>query len=217
VPAAAQTTLTLAEAIARARSQNPDAGSAAAAEREAAERVTQARAGYLPRVDVAESWQRGNQPVFVFSSLLAQRRFTSADFALGALNDPDALDNFRSAVTVEQSLFDGATRANVAAAGIGHDMATARRTMVDHDLAAGVAGAYGRVLVATAASQSAAAAAEAARADRELAILVGASGASCRKSKGDLSSWRAFSASLHLFSNLPCRHCRFAFRPQPAG
>ena len=169
VPAAAQTTLTLAEAIARARSQNPDAGSAAAAEREAAERVTQARAGYLPRVDVAESWQRGNQPVFVFSSLLAQRRFTSADFALGALNDPDALDNFRSAVTVEQSLFDGATRANVAAAGIGHDMATARRTMVDHDLAAGVAGAYGRVLVATAASQSAAAAAEAARADRELA------------------------------------------------
>ena len=169
VPAAAQTTLTLAEAIARARSQNPDAGSAAAAEREAAERVTQARAGYLPRVDVAESWQRGNQPVFVFSSLLAQRRFTSADFALGALNDPDALDNFRSAVTVEQSLFDGATRANVAAAGIGHDMATARRTMVDHDLAAGVAGAYGRVLLAAAASQSAAAAAETARADRELA------------------------------------------------
>lgn len=168
-PAAAQTPLTLAEAIARARSQNPDAGSAAAAEREAAERVTQARAGYLPRVDVTESWQRGNQPVFVFSSLLGQRRFTSADFALGALNDPDALDNFRSAVTVEQSLFDGATKTNVAAAGIGHDMATARRTMVDHDLAAGVAAAYGRVLVAAAAGQSAAAAAETARADRELA------------------------------------------------
>src|SRR3989338_192697 len=114
VPAAAQTTLTLAEAIARARSQNPDAGSAAAAEREAAERITQARAGHLPRVDVVESWQRGNQPVFVFGSLLAQRQFTAADFALGALNHPDALDNFRSAVIVEQSLFDGATRANVA-------------------------------------------------------------------------------------------------------
>src|SRR3990172_6133242 len=95
----------------------------AAAEREAAERVTQARAGYLPKVDVAESWQRGNQPVFVFSSLLAQRQFTAADFALSALNQPDALDNFRSAVTIEQSLFDGATRANVAAAGIGHEMA----------------------------------------------------------------------------------------------
>ena len=41
--------------------------------------------------------------------------------------------------------------------------------MVDHDLAASVTAAYGRVLVAAAASQSAAAAAETARADRELA------------------------------------------------
>ena len=168
-PAAAQTSLTLTEAISRARARNPDAGSAAAAEREAAQRVTQARAGYWPRVDLAESWQRGNQPVFVFSSLLAQRQFTSADFALGALNRPDALNNFRSAVTIEQSLFDGATKANVAEAGIGHDMATARRTMVDHDLAASVTSAFGRVLVSAAAQQSAAAAAETALADHEVA------------------------------------------------
>ena len=168
-PAVAQTPLSLTEAIARGRVQNPDAGSTAAAEREAAQRVTQARAGYWPKVDVAESWQRGNQPVFVFSSLLAQRQFTAADFALGALNHPDALDNFRSAVMVEQSLFDGATRANVTAAGIGYDMATTSRTMVDRDLAASVTNGYGRVLVAAAASQSAAAAGDTARADRELA------------------------------------------------
>ena len=168
-PAVAQTPLTLTEAIARARAHNPDAGASAAAEREAAQRLTQARAGYLPKVDVAESWQRGNQPVFVFSSLLAQRQFTAADFALNALNHPDAVDNFRSAVMIEQSLFDGATRASVAAAGIGRDMAATARTMVDHDLAASVTSAYGRVLVATAASQSAAAAAETARADRALA------------------------------------------------
>ena len=168
-PAAAQTPLTLTEAIARARARNPDAAGAAAAEREAAQRVTQARAGYLPKVDVIESWQRGNQPVFVFSSLLAQRQFTASNFAIGALNHPDALDNFRSAVMVEQSLFDGTTRANVAAAGIGHEMATTGRLMVDQDLAASVTNAYGRVLVAGAARQAAAAAAETARADRELA------------------------------------------------
>ena len=168
-PAAAQTPLTLTEAIARARAQNPDAGSTAAAERGAAQRVTQARAGYLPKVDVVESWQRGNQPVFVFSSLLAQRQFTAADFALGALNHPDALDNFRSAVTVEQSLFDGSTRANVAAAGIGHDIARVNRMVVDDDLAASVTTAYGRVLVATAARLSAGAAGDTARADRALA------------------------------------------------
>lgn len=169
VPAAAQTTLTLTEAVARARAQNPGAGTAAAAEREAVHRVTQARAAYWPKVDLTESWQRGNQPVFVFSSLLARRQFTAADFAIDALNRPDALGNFRSALMVEQSLFDGAARASVSAAGIGRDMATARRTMVDVDLAASVTSAYGRVLVAAAAGRQADAAAETARADRELA------------------------------------------------
>ena len=168
-PAAAQTPLTLEGAIARARAQNPDAGGTAAAERAAGARVTQARAGYLPRVDVTESWQRGNQPVFVFGSLLAQRRFTAADFALPALNRPDALDNFRAAVTVEQPVFNGATRASVTAAGIGLEMAAAARAAVDRDLAASVTSAYGRVLVAAAAVRSAAAAEETARADRELA------------------------------------------------
>jgi outer membrane protein TolC len=145
-PASAQTRLALTEAIARARAQNPDAGSTAAAEREAAQRVTQARAGYWPKVDVAESWQRGNQPVFVFGSLLAQRQFTAADFALTALNQPDALDNIRSAVTVEQSLFDRTTRASVAAPA--RPRWRPPSPMVDHDLAASVTDAYGRVLVA---------------------------------------------------------------------
>ena len=123
----AQTPLTLTEAIARARAQNPDAGSTAppsARRRSASPRPGPAT---CPGWTSLESWQRGNQPVFVFSSLLAQRQFTAADFALDALNHPDAVDNFRSAVTVEQPLFDGVTRANVAAAGIGHDMATADR------------------------------------------------------------------------------------------
>jgi outer membrane protein TolC len=170
-PAAAQTPspLTLTQAIARARAQNPEAGSAAAAEREAAERLIQARAGYFPKVDFTESWQRGNLPVFVFGSLLAQRQFTAADFALAALNHPDAVNNFRAGLTVEQSLFDGATRANVRAAGIGRDLTAAGRLLVDQRLSQSVTDAYGRVLMATATVRSVAAAVETARADRELA------------------------------------------------
>ena len=167
VPATAQTQLTLTDAIARPRAE-PDAGSSAAAEREAAQRIAQARAGYWPKVDVAESWQRGNQPVFVFSSLLAQRQFTAADFALGALHHPDALDNFRTALTVEQPLFDGVARANIAGARIDYGMAAATRLMVDHDLATSVTDAYGRVLAAAGARRSADAAVDTARADREL-------------------------------------------------
>ena len=167
--ACAQSPLSLSEAIARAKARNPDAGAAAAAEQEAADRVTQVRAGYFPKVDVAESWQRGNHPVFVFSSLLAQRQFTAADFALDALNHPVVTDNFRAAFSVEQSLFDRTTSANVRAASIGRDMAATGRQLVDQDLTSAVTDAFGRVLVAVATARSAAAMVETARADREVA------------------------------------------------
>jgi outer membrane protein TolC len=169
LPAVAQSPLSLSEAIARARDHNPDAGAAAAAEREAGERVRQARGGYFPKVDVTESWQRGNQPVFVFSSLLAQRQLGPADFARDALNHPEATDNFRAAVSVEQSLFDRTTLANIRAASIGRDMAATGRQLVDHDLTAAVIDAFGGVLIAAATARAAAATVETARADRELA------------------------------------------------
>jgi outer membrane protein len=169
LPASAQSSLSLAEAIARARARNPDARSAEVAEREAAERVTQVRGGYFPRVDVAESWQRGNHPVFVFSSLLAQRQFAAADFALDALNHPAATDNFRAAFSVEQSLFDRTTATNVRAASIGRDIAATGKRLVGEDLTSAVTDAFGRVLVAAATARSAAATVESARADRELA------------------------------------------------
>ena len=120
-------------------------------------------------MDVTESWQRGNHPVFVFSSLLAQRQFTAADFALDAINHPDATDNFRTAFSVEQPLFDRTTSANVRAASIGRDMAATGRRLVDHELTAAVTDAFGRVLIAVETGRSAAAAVESARADRELA------------------------------------------------
>jgi outer membrane protein TolC len=120
-------------------------------------------------VDVAESWQRGNHPVFVFSSLLAQRQFTAAGFALDALNHPAVTDNFRAAVSVEQSLFDRTTSARVRAAAIQREMAATGKQLVDQDLTSAVTDAFGRVLVAAATARSAAAMVETARADRELA------------------------------------------------
>lgn len=167
--AGAQTRLTLADAVARAKTQNLDMRAAQMAEREALHQQVQARAGYYPRVDLTEAWQRGNQPVFVFSSLLAQRRFTAEDFALNALNRPGPLNNFRAGLTVEQSLFDPAVGPAVRSAGIARESAAATRTLVEQDLAVAATEAYGRVLVAIASKQAAASAVEAARADREVA------------------------------------------------
>ncbi len=168
-PAAGQTSLTLTGAIARARARNLQREASRIAEREATQQVVQARAGYLPRIDVTEGWERGNQPVFVFSSLLAQRRFTADDFALDALNHPDSIDNFRAAVVLEQPLFDPATRPAVKAANAALESATTRTNLIETDLAVAATEAYGQVLVAMAAKEAAAAAIEAAHADRELA------------------------------------------------
>lgn len=144
--AGAQTTLTLEEAMARARAVTPGARSLAAATAEAAARVDQARAGYFPRVDVSESLQRGNQPVYVFSSLLSQRRFAPANFEIGNLNDPAPLTNVRSSVTIEQRVYDPLRGPAVNAAELHRELTTLERTRGAQDLALDAARAFVRVL-----------------------------------------------------------------------
>jgi len=168
-PAIGQTRLTLTEAIARARSNNLDVRAAAGAEREAGARVSEVRGSYLPKVDLVESWQRSDQPVFVFSSLLAQRQFTAANFAIDTLNHPQATNNFRTAVTLDQPIYSPSTAASLRTARLGHAIAGKQRVVLNQTLAVDVADAYGRVLVAMAAKQAAAAAVAAATADREIA------------------------------------------------
>ena len=161
--AAAQDRLTLADAVANARAANPAARAAIAAEAEAGTRVRQAQGAWLPRVDVVESVQRGNQPVYVFGSLLSQRRFTADHFSADALNHPAALTNHRAAVTIEQRLFSSEIQAGVRSAHIGRELATVSRDATDRDLAVAATVAYGRALGAMAAlraSQAAVAAAE---------------------------------------------------------
>lgn len=169
VAASAQNALSLPDAIARARTRTYDARALAAVEAEARHRMTQARAGYLPRVDVTETWQRGDQPVFVFSSLLAQRVFTSENFAVDALNSPPAISNFRVGVTAEQALFDPGLRARTRGADLGAQMASAARDQLAADLGVTVTEAYGRVVAAIAARRAATASVASAEADLRIA------------------------------------------------
>src|SRR5215470_12850254 len=105
-PLPAQEALTLREAVDLALRSSPLVAAADAGEKEAEARIHQAHSGYLPRLQFSESLQRGNNPVFVFSSLLTQHQFSQENFALGSLNRPDALSNYQSRLTVEQVLFD---------------------------------------------------------------------------------------------------------------
>jgi outer membrane protein TolC len=160
----AQERLPLPQAIAAVLTANPDVVAASAATQEAAQQAPQARAGFLPRLDFTQSWQRGNQPVFVFGSLLAQRQFAEADFALRQLNTPEPLTNSRSALAVEQAVFDGGrTRAAVRIASLSASVAMAAERQIRNDLQLAATRAYGQVLRAGAgrrAAESAVAAAE---------------------------------------------------------
>jgi outer membrane protein TolC len=162
----AQAPLTLDDAVARALKQNPAQRGAEAAQREASERARQARAGWLPRLDLTETWQRGNQPVFVFGSVLAQRSFTEANFAVDALNHPDPVSNFRTGVSVEQVVFDGVRTLSASrSAAIGQEIADAGGRDTSAQLRLGVTRAFGEALMAQASRAAAAAALESAEED----------------------------------------------------
>ena len=169
-PALAQTPLTLEDAIRRAQGDTADARALASAIDEANARIQRAQSGFWPRVDVTESVQRGNQPVSVFSSLLSQRRFTEANFAIPALNHPDALTNTRTAVVLEQRIFDGrSTTLGVRAAKLDRDMAAATRDAARQDWAFRAAQAFVRVLQLDAMVRATDAAVAAAESDRQRA------------------------------------------------
>src|SRR5262245_37352821 len=68
-PLMAEEFLSLRQAVDLALRSNPQVAAASAGEKEAEARIHQARSGYLPRVQLSESFQRSNNPVFVFTSL----------------------------------------------------------------------------------------------------------------------------------------------------
>jgi outer membrane protein TolC len=148
LPLWSQTQLSLQDAVRLALEKHPAVEAAAAAQRAATARLEQARSGYLPKLHYAESWQRSNNPVFVFGSLLTQHRFTEQNFALGPLNRPDFLNNFQSQLTVEQMLWDGGlTRAATRSAELGRGVTSEERRRTEMQLIAGVVRAYFGVVV----------------------------------------------------------------------
>src|SRR5580765_8080322 len=98
-----QDNLTLPMAVELALRTNPLTRATASGREIANAQITEARAGRLPRVQLSETFTNGNNPVYVFGSLLEQGRFTQQNFDLRSLNNPDALTNFRFGVTAKAS------------------------------------------------------------------------------------------------------------------
>lgn len=113
--------------------------------------LKEARAGWFPLLQFSETFTRGNNPVFVFGSLLEQARFTQANFSIPALNNPDPLSNFRTALILRQSLFDQLqTYTRVSQARLGQRQANLQKAMVEQQIRFEVVRTYSGVLVARA-------------------------------------------------------------------
>jgi outer membrane protein TolC len=130
----AQQPLTLRDAVQQALRTQPGLQAAGEQVKAAAARIDQARAGYLPKVDYSEAYQRSDNPVFVFGSLLTQHQFTEANFQIQTLNRPDFLNNFQSVASVDQTIWNaGATRRQVTIARLGRSISAEdeKRTRLD--------------------------------------------------------------------------------------
>jgi outer membrane protein len=168
--ASGQGALTLEQAVQAALARNSTLLAARSSLRAASERLPQAKSALLPHLEVSESAERGNQPVFAFGSLLAQRRFTEQDFDVGRLNHPDAIGHHRTFAAVEQTVFDGgAGRTSVTRAEEGTRVAEAELGIAEGDLTVATILAYASIGRATADLEAAAAAVAAALDDRRRA------------------------------------------------
>ena len=135
--------LSLSDAVAMAQKQHAAIAAARLRTQAAAHRIAQARAGYLPQVDYSESYQRGNNPVYVFGTLLTQRRFAESNFRLDSLNNPASVQNFQSQVGVSQTIYNGgATRLQVQSADLERKLSMETERATANDLGVNAARAY---------------------------------------------------------------------------
>ena len=75
------------------------------------EDVGVARSMLLPKLTFEERFMRTTNPVYGFMAKLNEQRFGAQDFAIPALNSPDALNDYQTSFSLEQPLF--APQANI--------------------------------------------------------------------------------------------------------
>jgi len=97
--------LSLAEAIELGLKDNPEIKAFRNSVYAEKENIGVARSSLLPKITFEERFMRTTNPTFAFSSKLNQERFAQSDFAIQNLNNPDAINDYQTSVSVEQPLF----------------------------------------------------------------------------------------------------------------
>jgi outer membrane protein len=144
VPIGAQdAAMSLNDAVRLALDKNKSIEASNAAKKGADMRISEARSGFLPKVNYSESWTRSDNPVFVFSSLLTQNQFGEQNFQIGPLNNPNFLNNFQTQLAADQVLYDaGQTKRAVRSAELSRDITGEDERRTQMEVIGGVIRAY---------------------------------------------------------------------------
>src|SRR5664279_1312887 len=94
--------------------QNSGMKAAQAQVRQAEAGQREAQAMRLPMLSARSQFTRGDNPVYVFGSLMEQGRFGPQNFAIDALNHPGELSNIQSGLDLGVPLFTGYELASAA-------------------------------------------------------------------------------------------------------
>jgi outer membrane protein len=129
--------LSLRQALALAASQGYDVQQARYRFAQARGQSLEGWSGFLPRLTISENYVRSNDPVFVFGTKLRQGVFAAQDFDLRQLNDPSDIENFATALQIQQPLFNvdavfGKAAASAAATAGRYQLAWTERTVALH-------------------------------------------------------------------------------------
>lgn len=162
--------LSLAAAVEIGLARNPLLGAARQEVEVASAGIDRARAGFLPRLDVSDSYTRADDPVFAFGSKLSQGRFRASDFDVGRLNDPGATGDFHLRLSLAQPLYTGGKASlGLARARLGREATEQGLDRRRQEIVYEVTRAYRGVQLAQAQLAVVQAALRAARANRDLA------------------------------------------------
>jgi len=141
--------LTLPQAVSIAMKNNPTIQGAESYADAVRQGISMAQSSRYPRVDFSEDFARGNNPVFVFSSLLMQRQFGAQNFQLGSLNFPTPINNFRTQFAASAPIYDaGKTSRQVRDAKLDSQSAEQAKTRTQQEVIFNVIGSYTNELLA---------------------------------------------------------------------
>jgi outer membrane protein TolC len=99
--------LSLGAAVDAVMQRNPGVAGAKYRVQEADAALRQTQMKRLPSLTVNSAFTRGDNPVYVFGTLLEQRSFTEANFGLSSLNSPGLLSDFKNSFELGVPLFTG--------------------------------------------------------------------------------------------------------------